>query len=62
MKKKGKMDQSTIKRLGLDVEIKEDPHAESIGQSSPNQKEIAAIKQRHAEAKKKMLEDEKRNE
>jgi hypothetical protein len=30
MKKKGKIDNSSLQRLGLDIQIKEDPHAENV--------------------------------
>ncbi len=56
MKAKGKIDGETLKKLGLDVEIKEEPKAEGAGEKE------ADVRQRHANEMKSLLAEEKQIE
>lgn len=55
MKKRGKIDNGELAKLGLSLEIKEDPESES-------KQDIEAVKERQAKEMKALLEAERRAE
>ena len=57
MKKRGKIDNGELARLGLSLEIKEDPARES-----ESKQDIEAVKERQAKEMKALLEAERRAE
>ncbi len=55
MKKKGKIDNTQLQKLGLDIEIKEDPQRER----EVNKQDIEAVKERQNKELKHLLDEEK---
>ena len=62
MKKKGKIDNSSLQRLGLDIQIKEDPNEEEQADFGDRDNNLDQVKAKQNKEMMALLEQEKQNE